>query len=67
MADREAMFRSNIYPGLRVQVVLKKDQQTGKLTDGVVDKLLTKSAEHPRGIKVMLDSGLVGRVQHIIR
>lgn len=61
----DGQTRDNIYPGLRVSVVLKKDQPTGKLTDGVVKDILTSSAFHPRGIKVRLASGEVGRVQMI--
>ena len=59
--------RSNIKPGLEVNIVLKQDQRTGKLTQGVVEKLLTNSANHPHGIKVRLESGEVGRVKEIIR
>lgn len=55
--------RSDIKPGLRVSVVLKKDQQTGKLTEGIVKDILTKSPAHPHGIKVRLQSGEVGRVK----
>ncbi|MBU2968517.1 YwbE family protein [Pseudoalteromonas sp. C2R02] len=58
--------RSNIKPGLEVNIVLKQDQRTGKLTQGVVEKLLTNSANHPHGIKVRLESGEVGRVKEII-
>lgn len=58
--------RSNIKPGLEVKIVLKQDQRTGKLTQGVVEKLLTNSANHPHGIKVRLESGEVGRVKEII-
>jgi len=58
--------RSNIKPGLKVRIVLKQDQATGKLTDGVVQSILTKSATHPHGIKVRLTSGLVGRVKEIL-
>lgn len=57
--------RRNIKPGLQVEIVLKKDQQTGTLTEGVVKKILTNSAIHPHGIKVMLETGEVGRVQCI--
>jgi len=57
--------RSQIYPGLEVDIVLKADQPTGKLTHGIVAEILTSSATHPRGIKVRLTSGQVGRVQHI--
>ena len=59
-------IRSCITPGMTVDIVLKKDQPTGKLTRGVVAKLLTNSPTHPRGIKVMLTDGKVGRVQHIV-
>lgn len=58
--------RNNIKPGMTVKVVQKHDQRTGKLTEGVVKKLLTNSATHPHGIKVMLESGIVGRVKEII-
>lgn len=58
--------RSNIKPGIEVNIVLKQDQRTGKLTQGVVEKLLTNSANHPHGIKVRLESGEVGRVKEII-
>ncbi len=57
--------RGNIFPGLRVAIVLKKDQPTGKLTEGVVKDILTSSPTHPHGIKVRLESGEVGRVQVI--
>lgn len=66
MNDNRGQCRNNIHQGLLVDVVLKKDQRTGKLTRGVVSKLLTNSAIHPRGIKVMLEDGQVGRVQAII-
>ncbi|MGL4335265.1 MAG: YwbE family protein [Turicibacter sp.] len=58
--------RGNITPGSKVLVVQKQDQRTGKLTEGVVKRLLTNSANHPHGIKVMLESGIVGRVKEII-
>lgn len=57
--------RSNIRPGLRVSIVLKKDQQTGKRTEGIVRDILTNSPAHPHGIKVRLESGEVGRVKEI--
>ena len=57
--------RKNIRYGLRVAIVLKQDQDTGRLTDGVVRDILTKSATHPHGIKVRLMSGEVGRVKEI--
>ncbi len=58
--------RSDIRPGMRVQVVEKQNQGTGALTEGIVARLLTKSSNHPRGIKVMLENGIVGRVQAIL-
>ncbi len=57
--------RADIYPGLNVSIVLKQDQKTGKLTQGVVKDLLTKSGTHPHGIKVRLENGNVGRVKSI--
>jgi uncharacterized repeat protein (TIGR03833 family) len=57
--------RGNVRPGQRVAVVLKADQPSGALTEGIVAELLTNSAEHPRGIKVRLESGEVGRVKVI--
>lgn len=58
--------RLDIKPGLLVSIVLKKDQRTGKLTDGVVKDILTNSALHPHGIKVRLTDGSVGRVKKIL-
>lgn len=58
--------RANLYPGLRVRVVLKRDQPTGRLTEGIIARILTKSACHPHGIKVMLEDGQVGRVKEIV-
>ena len=58
--------RSNIFPGLKVTIVLKQDQRTGKETVGVVKDLLTNSANHPHGIKVRLEDGQVGRVHKIL-
>ena len=55
----------NIKPGLRVLVALKSDQRSGKLTQGIVKDILTRSASHPHGIKVRLENGLVGRVKKI--
>ena len=57
---------ADISIGVKVKIVLKKDQPTGKLTEGVVARILTNSSHHPHGIKVMLDDGQVGRVQKII-
>ncbi|APG66379.1 hypothetical protein LPB136_02600 [Tenacibaculum todarodis] len=58
--------RSNVTVGLFVEVVQKNHQRTGELTEGVVSRLLTKSPNHPHGIKVQLESGIVGRVKNII-
>ena len=58
--------RSDIIPGTLVKVVLKENQRTGKLTEGVVKDILTKSPKHPHGIKVRLETGEVGRVKEII-
>jgi uncharacterized repeat protein (TIGR03833 family) len=58
--------RKNIRPGLRVAIVLKQDQRTGRETIGTVKDLLTNSANHPHGIKVRLTDGQVGRVQKIL-
>ena len=57
--------RINIKIGATVDIVLKADQRTGKLTKGIVAKILTNSPNHPHGIKVMLENGQVGRVQEI--
>jgi len=57
--------RKDVKPGLKVSIVLKQDQRTGKLTEGIVKDLLTKSSTHPHGIKVRLESGVVGRVKKI--
>jgi len=58
--------RSNIREGMQVMVVQKQDQRTGKLTEGLVQSILTKSPKHPHGIKVRLESGIVGRVKKIV-
>ncbi|PWH85276.1 YwbE family protein [Brumimicrobium oceani] len=58
--------RNNVHIGAEVKIVLKKDQRSGKLTEGVVEKLLTSSPTHPHGIKVRLESGEVGRVKEIL-
>jgi uncharacterized repeat protein (TIGR03833 family) len=57
--------RAEINPGAEVSIVLKKDQRSGKLTEGIVKDILTKSPKHPHGIKVRLESGAVGRVKSI--
>ena len=59
--------RSDIKAGIKVSIVLKQDQRSGKLTDGVVKDILTNSPTHPHCIKVRLESGYVGRVQEIFR
>ena len=58
--------RANIKSGISVSIVLKKDQRTGKLTDGIVKDILTNSATHPHGIKVRLTTGEVGRIKVIL-
>jgi len=58
--------RDKIKIGITVQIVQKQDQRTGKLTEGVVKRILTSSNFHPHGIKVELDNGKIGRVQSII-
>jgi uncharacterized repeat protein (TIGR03833 family) len=62
----EGQQRSAIREGIRVEIVLKKDQRTGKRTVGVVKDILTSSAFHSRGIKVRLEDGQIGRVQEIL-
>ena len=63
---KQGTKRADIAVGQKVSIVLKKDQRSGKLTEGVVGAILTKSAAHPHGIKVRLESGLVGRVKAIL-
>ncbi len=58
--------RTDIKPGLRVLIVIKQNQRTGELTEGVVKDILTKSSSHPHGIKVRLESGEIGRVKEIL-
>ena len=58
--------RKDIRPGLRIAVVLKQDQRTGKRTVGTVKDILTSSSSHPHGIKVRLADGQIGRVQEIL-
>ncbi|MCG2757909.1 MAG: YwbE family protein [Desulfobacteraceae bacterium] len=57
--------RADIIAGLKVSIVLKQDQRTGKLTEGIVRDILTKSTTHPHGIKVRLENGMVGMVKII--
>ena len=61
----DGRVRRNITVGAEVLIVLKRDQRTGRLTRGVVKDILTRSANHPRGIKVRLRNGKVGRVQEV--
>jgi uncharacterized repeat protein (TIGR03833 family) len=58
--------RLQLKPGQRVRIVLKQDQPTGKLTEGILKEILTRSLAHPHGIKVRLMDGLVGRVKELI-
>jgi uncharacterized repeat protein (TIGR03833 family) len=66
LPHQKNMFRENIKLGQEVEIVLKKDQRTGKRTKGTVRAILTSAPFHSRGIKVMLDSRQIGRVQAII-
>ncbi len=63
--DVDGRRRSDVKPGAKVSIVLKEDQRSGKLTEGIVADILTNSPEHPHGIKVRLANGLVGRVKII--
>jgi uncharacterized repeat protein (TIGR03833 family) len=58
--------RKDVRPGLTVDIVMKQDQRTGRLTRGVIKDVLTKSSHHPHGIKVRLETGEVGRVKEVI-
>lgn len=62
----DGQHRKDIYPGLEVAIILKKDQRTGKLTEGVVKDILTSAPFHSRGIKVRLEDGQIGRVAEIL-
>ncbi|HLP39334.1 YwbE family protein [Lacibacter sp.] len=62
----EGTIRANIKPGMQVLIILKKDQRTGNLTEGIVKDLLTSAPRHHRGIKVRLEDGQIGRVQKIL-
>ena len=62
----DGTIRANIKPGMLVNIILKKDQRSGTLTEGIVKDLLTSAPKHHRGIKVRLEDGQVGRVQEII-
>jgi uncharacterized repeat protein (TIGR03833 family) len=60
-------IRANIRTGMRVKIVLKKDQRSGVLTEGIVESILTNSPTHPHGIKVRLQDGQVGRVRQMVK
>jgi uncharacterized repeat protein (TIGR03833 family) len=62
----EGTIRKNLEIGQCVEIVLKQDQRTGKLTEGIIERFLTKSPNHPHGIKVQLECGAVGRVKNIL-
>ena len=62
----DGRVRKNIQTGFAVEIVLKQHQRSGELTEGIVKRLLTKSPNHPHGIKVQLESGEIGRVKNII-
>lgn len=63
----DGRVRKNIQIGAEVEIVQKQDQRSGDLTEGVVSRILTKSPNHPHGIKVMLESGEIGRVKNILQ
>ena len=66
MSESNHITRDKISPGIAVQIVQKADQRSGKLTQGIVKRILTSSNFHPHGIKVQLDDGKVGRIQNIV-
>lgn len=65
--EMDGKKRSDVKPGIEVNIILKQDQRTGKKTRGIVKDLLTNSATHPHGIKVRLEDGQVGRVAEILK
>ena len=65
-SEQDGRFRKNIRIGCYVEVVQKHHQRSGELTEGAVKRILTKSPNHPHGIKVMLDTGEVGRVKQVL-
>ncbi len=65
--ESDGTIRKNIQIGNNVEIVKKQDQRSGKLTKGIVKKILTKSPNHPHGIKVQLESGEVGRVKKVLK
>lgn len=66
ITSMNSINRANIEPGLHVLIVLKKDQRSGKLTEGIVQDILTKSPTHHHGVKVRLESGQIGRVNKVL-
>lgn len=64
--QKDSRLRKNIQIGAQVEVVQKNHQRSGQLTQGIVKRLLTNSAKHPHGIKVQLESGIVGRVKNVL-
>ena len=66
MENTDGTIRKNIQPGFSVEIVQKNHQRSGELTEGVVKRLLTKSPNHPHGIKVQLETGEVGRVKNVL-
>ena len=64
--ESDGRYRKNVQIGYYVEVVQKHHQRSGELTEGIVKRILTKSPQHPHGIKVMLDSGEVGRVKNVL-
>jgi len=66
MDNLDGRYRTNVSIGVLVEVVKKQHQQSGELTEGLVKRILTNSKFHPHGIKVMLDTGEVGRIKQII-
>lgn len=64
--NKDGRYKEDIEIGAEVNIILKQDQRTGELTNGIVAKILTNSSQHPYGIKVMLNDGQVGRVQEIL-
>ncbi|WP_196889557.1 YwbE family protein [Aureivirga sp. CE67] len=64
--NRSGKLRKNIKEGYEVSIVQKQDQRTGELTEGFVERILTKSPQHPHGIKVRLETGEVGRVKEVL-
>lgn len=66
MSNKDGRIRKNVLLNAQVQIVLKEDQQNGRLTKGVVAEILTNTAKHPHGIKVQLTSGEIGRVRKVL-